>query len=96
MPDLGLTYHADLARLVIEQSKSMIAQETLNFSKHLIFDEKARRFDERYIDLRAYALQDGNGQVTVIPGGLTRVSQQNSRIINNSSGGLCKPTWVVR
>ncbi|MGP8125372.1 MAG: circularly permuted type 2 ATP-grasp protein [Nitrososphaerales archaeon] len=96
VPDMGPAYQIELARMVVEQSHSMIAQETLNFSKHLVFDEETGRFSERYVDLRVYAVQDGKGQVTVLPGGLTRVSLPNSRITNNSSGGLCKGTWVVR
>jgi len=95
VPDLGPTYQTELARMVVEQSHAMIAQESLNFSKHLIFDDETGRFSERYVDLRVYAVQGGKGQVTVLPGGLTRVSPPNSRITNNSSGGLCKGTWVV-
>ena len=47
-------------------------------------------------DLRVFAVQNGHGEVTVFPGGLTRVSEPNSRVTNNSSGGSCKPSWVVR
>ena len=73
-----------------------IAQETLDFSQHLIFDESSGEFEERYVDLRVFAVQNGHGEVTVFPGGLTRVSEPNSRVTNNSSGGSCKPSWVVR
>ena len=96
MPDLGGEFRANLARNIIEQPRMFIAQETLDFSRHLIFDEQTGEFDERYIDLRVFAVQNGRGEVTTLPGGLTRVSRANSRITNNSSGGLCKPTWVVR
>lgn len=96
MPDLGCEFRTSLARHIIEQPRMFIAQETLDFSMHLIFDEQAGSFEDRYIDLRVFAVQNGNGQVTSFPGGLTRVSRANSRITNNSSGGLCKPTWVVR
>jgi uncharacterized circularly permuted ATP-grasp superfamily protein len=96
MPDLGGEFRTSLARNIIEQPRMFIAQETLDFSRHLIFDEETSNFEDRYIDLRVFAVQDGRGQVTAFPGGLTRVSRANSRITNNSSGGLCKPTWVVR
>ena len=96
MPDLGGNYRANLARHIIEEPRVFIAQETLDFSKHLIFDDETGGFEERYIDLRVFAVQNGRGEATALPGGLTRVSQANSRITNNSSGGLCKPTWVVR
>ena len=96
MPDLGGEFRTNLARSIIEQPRMFIAQETLDFSKHLIFDEESGEFEERYIDLRVFAVQNGRGEATAFPGGLTRVSRANSRITNNSSGGLCKPTWVVR
>ncbi len=96
MPDLGGDYRTNLARHIIEEPRVFIAQETLDFSRHLIFDEETGGFEERYIDLRVFAVQNGRGEATAFPGGLTRVSKANSRITNNSSGGLCKPTWVVR
>ena len=71
-------------------------RKPLDFSRHLIFDDETGEFEERYIDLRVFAVQNGRGEATAFPGGLTRVSKANSRITNNSSGGLCKPTWVVR
>ena len=95
MPDLGVMYKSRLARQVIEQPQSFIAQETLDFSKHLVFDEQSGRMQERYVDLRVFATQNGDGEVSVFPGGLTRVSQPSSRVTNNSSGGSCKPSWVV-
>ncbi|MYC30447.1 MAG: circularly permuted type 2 ATP-grasp protein [Chloroflexi bacterium] len=96
LPDLGGEFRANLARNIIEQPRMFIAQETLDFSRHLIFDEESGAFEDRYIDLRVFAVQNGRGEATAFPGGLTRVSRPNSRITNNSSGGLCKPTWVVR
>ena len=80
---------------MIEQPQAFIAQDTLDFSQHLVFDESVGELQERYVDLRVFALQNGNGEVTVFPGGLTRVSEPSSRVTNNSSGGSCKPSWVV-
>ena len=96
LPDLDRGYRNRLAQQLIEQPQVFIAQETLDFSRHLVFDESGGRFEERYVDLRVFAVQDGAGKVTVFPGGLTRVSEAQSRITNNSSGGSCKPSWVVR
>ncbi len=73
-----------------------IAQETLDFSRRLVFDEASGKFEERYVDLRVFAVQNGRGEVTVFPGGLSRVYEAKSRVTNNSSGGSCKPSWVVR
>ena len=62
----------------------------------MVFNEQTRSLEPHHIDLRVFAVQSGDGTVSVFPGGLTRVAQPGSRITNNSSGGLCKPTWVVR
>jgi uncharacterized circularly permuted ATP-grasp superfamily protein len=43
-----------------------------------------------------FATQGADEEITVFPGGLTRVALEGGRITNNSTGGLCKPTWVVR
>ena len=96
MPDLAGNYRAQLARQIIENPRAMIAQETIEFAQHVIFDEESGEYDDRYIDLRVYAVQNGRGEATAFPGGLTRVSRAGNRVTNNSSGGLCKPTWVVR
>ena len=96
MPDLDKGYRSRLAQQLIEQPQVFIAQETLDFSRHLVFDEAGGEFEERHVDLRVFAVQNGRGEVTVFPGGLTRVSEANSRVTNNSSGGSCKPSWVVR
>ena len=96
MPDLDVSYRSRMARNIIEQPRAYIAQETLDFSRHLIFDEATGSFEERYVDLRVFAVQNGRGEAHAFPGGLTRVANANSRITNNSSGGLCKPTWVIR
>ncbi len=96
LPDLDKGYRSRLAQQLIEQPQVFIAQETLDFSQHMVFDESRGEFEERYVDLRVFAVQNAHGEVTVFPGGLTRVSEANSRVTNNSSGGSCKPSWVVR
>ena len=96
MPDLGSAYRSRLSQQLIEQPQAFVAQETLDFSQHLVLDESQGEFQQRYVDLRVFAIQNGYGEVTVFPGGLTRVSEPSGRITNNSSGGSCKPSWVVR
>jgi uncharacterized circularly permuted ATP-grasp superfamily protein len=95
MPEMGEGHKQSLAQQVIERPQAFIAQETLDFSKHMSLDEESGALEERFVDLRVYAVQDGDGKVTVFPGGLTRVSKPRTRITNNSSGGACKPTWVL-
>jgi uncharacterized circularly permuted ATP-grasp superfamily protein len=49
----------------------------------------------RYVDLRPFAVNDGE-QVWVLPGGLTRVALvEGSRVVNSSQGGGSKDTWVL-
>lgn len=96
MPDLGEGYKAQVADRILQNPLMFIAQETLDFSQHMVFNEQDLLLNPHHIDLRVFAVQGGDGTVTVFPGGLTRVAQSGSRITNNSSGGLCKPTWVVR
>ena len=96
MPDLGEGYKARVANNILQNPLMFIAQETLDFSQHMVFNEHVGSLEPHHIDLRVFAVQSGDGNVSVFPGGLTRVAQSDSRITNNSSGGLCKPTWVVR
>ena len=96
MPDLGSSYKARVANNILQNPLMFIAQETLDFSQHLVFNEQTGGLEPHHVDLRVFAVQSGDGSVSVFPGGLTRVAQSGSRITNNSSGGLCKPTWVVR
>ena len=96
MPDLGESYKARVANNILQNPLMFIAQETLDFSQHMVFNETTGGLEPHHIDLRVFAVQSGDGSVSVFPGGLTRVAQPGSRITNNSSGGLCKPTWVVR
>ena len=96
MPDLGDIYRTNITQQIVERLEAFIAQETLDFYKHMVVDVDSGRLVERFIDLRVFAFQDASGNVTVPPGGLTRVSSEGTRITNNSSGGMCKPTWVVQ
>ncbi len=96
MPDLGEGYKARVANNILQNPLMFIAQETLDFSQHMVFNEQVPGMEPHHVDLRVFAIQSGDGTVSVFPGGLTRVAQSGSRITNNSSGGLCKPTWVVK
>ena len=96
MPDLGEGYKSRVASNILQNPLMFIAQDTLDFPQHMVFNDETRRLEPHHIDLRVFAVQSGDGNVSVFPGGLTRVAQSGSRITNNSSGGLCKPTWVVR
>ncbi len=53
------------------------------------------RLRPRHLDLRPFAVNDGE-KVWVLPGGLTRVAlPENSLVVNSSQGGGSKDTWVL-
>lgn len=95
MPDLGAAYKTRVAHQILENPDAFIAQETLDFSQHVVLNGQTGALEPRHVDLRVFAVQGADGEVTVFPGGLTRVAVEGGRITNNSSGGSCKPTWVI-
>jgi uncharacterized circularly permuted ATP-grasp superfamily protein len=53
------------------------------------------RLGPRHLDLRPFAINDGQ-QIWVVPGGLTRVALvEGSLVVNSSQGGGSKDTWVT-
>ncbi|MGO3933001.1 circularly permuted type 2 ATP-grasp protein [Rhodopseudomonas pseudopalustris] len=49
----------------------------------------------RHVDLRPFVLS-GRDDITVVPGGLTRVAlQEGSLVVNSSQGGGTKDTWIL-
>ncbi|PDW02517.1 circularly permuted type 2 ATP-grasp protein [Candidatus Viridilinea mediisalina] len=73
--------------------RNYIAQPTLQLSRAPCFIEG--RVDPRHVDLRPYVLTSGD-QITVVPGGLTRVAlRRGSLVVNSSQGGGSKDTWVL-
>ena len=95
-PDLGPAARRRAGEHILEQPQMLMAQECLDFSQHMVLNAATGALEGRYVDLRVFAMQDGSGQVTVFPGGLTRVAPAGSRITSLPAGGLCKPTWVLR
>jgi carboxylate-amine ligase len=79
------------------QPERYIAQEVIALSTHPTFDGEGMY--PHHVDLRAFVhLRPGPGDsVTahVMPTGLTRVAVRGSRIVNSSSGGGSKDTWIL-
>ena len=78
------------------QPERFIAQETIALSTHPTFDGEGMY--PHHVDLRAFVhlRPDGTDGVKaeVMPAGLTRVAAHGSRIVNSSSGGGSKDTWI--
>jgi uncharacterized circularly permuted ATP-grasp superfamily protein len=73
--------------------RNYIAQPTLQLSRAPCFVDG--RVEPRHVDLRPYILNGGD-QITIAPGGLTRVAlRRGSLVVNSSQGGGSKDTWVL-
>jgi uncharacterized circularly permuted ATP-grasp superfamily protein len=74
--------------------RGWIAQPVVTFSTcPTVVD--GGRVDARHVDLRPFAVNDGD-EIYVLPGGLTRVAlPEGSLVVNSSQGGGSKDTWVL-
>ncbi len=83
----------DLRTKVVADPRGWIAQEVVRLSASPTHTGSA--FGPRHIDLRPFAVNDGE-RVWVAPGGLTRVAlPERSLVVNSSQGGGSKDTWVL-
>jgi uncharacterized circularly permuted ATP-grasp superfamily protein len=77
---------------IIAAPEKYIAQPTLALSACPTFVEAG--IAPRHIDLRPFVLSGRD--VTLVPGGLTRVAlREGSLVVNSSQGGGTKDTWVL-
>ncbi|EIV90944.1 circularly permuted type 2 ATP-grasp protein [Frankia sp. QA3] len=87
---------AELAELrvrVSDDPRGWIAQRVVKLSTSPTLT--GDRLGPRHVDLRPFAVNDGN-KVWVLPGGLTRVAlPRGSLVVNSSQGGGSKDTWVL-
>jgi carboxylate-amine ligase len=74
-----------------------VAQETIDFSTHVLCEteDEGFRLRDSYADYRIHALAPDEQTVWVVPGAMTRVAAPGSRLVNVSSGGVTKDTWVL-
>jgi uncharacterized circularly permuted ATP-grasp superfamily protein len=79
---------------VMHSPRNYIAQPTIMLSTAPCFIDG--NVEARHVDLRPYILNGGEN-VTIVPGGLTRVAlRRGSLVVNSSQGGGSKDTWVLR
>jgi uncharacterized circularly permuted ATP-grasp superfamily protein len=77
---------------ILRTPEKYIAQPTLASSACPTFVEVG--IAPRHIDLRPFVLS--GREVTLVPGGLTRVAlREGSLVVNSSQGGGTKDTWVL-
>ena len=84
---------AEFADKIRDNPRGFIAQPTISLSQHPTFVDG--RIEGRHVDLRPFILFGRD--ITVLPGGLTRVAlRKGSLVVNSSQGGGTKDTWVLR
>ncbi|KOX12834.1 hypothetical protein ADK67_45395 [Saccharothrix sp. NRRL B-16348] len=82
-----------LRRTIRANPRGWIAQPVVQLST--VPTKVGDRLAPRHVDLRPFAVNDGNS-IFVLPGGLTRVAlPEGSLIVNSSQGGGSKDTWVL-
>jgi uncharacterized circularly permuted ATP-grasp superfamily protein len=80
-------------RLIEEAPERWIAQQTVALSTVPTVQPDGS-LAPRHVDLRPFAVY--GDEISIIPGGLTRVAlREGSMIVNSSQGGGSKDTWVL-
>jgi uncharacterized circularly permuted ATP-grasp superfamily protein len=84
---------AAIGKKIRDDPRGWIAQPMMQLST--VPTQIDDKLTPRYVDLRPFAVNDGD-DVWVLPGGLTRVALvEGSRVVNSSQGGGSKDTWVL-
>jgi uncharacterized circularly permuted ATP-grasp superfamily protein len=92
-PDASDKELATVSKKIRDDPRSWIAQPMMELST--VPTQIDSELAPRYVDLRPFAVNDGD-EVWVLPGGLTRVALvEGSRVVNSSQGGGSKDTWVL-
>ena len=87
----------EFRREVEENPVEYVAQRPLEFSTHVLCETGEGEFVLRdsHADYRVHALAPDAETVEVVPGAMTRVAAPGSKLVNISSGGKMKDTWVI-
>ncbi len=92
-PDASERELVATAKKIRSDPRGWIAQPVVQLST--VPTQIGDRLAPRHVDLRPFAVNDGEG-VWVLPGGLTRVAlTEGSLVVNSSQGGGSKDTWVL-
>ena len=89
----------EFRKMVEENPVEYVAQRPIDFSTHVLCsageDSGELTLRDSYADYRVHALSPDPGTVEVVQGAMTRVAAPGSRLVNISSGGVMKDTWVL-
>jgi len=88
----------EFRRQVEETPVEYVAQKTIDFSTHVLCETTEDTFVLRdaHADLRIHALAPDAETIEVVPGAMTRVAAPGNKLVNISSGGKMKDTWVLK
>jgi uncharacterized circularly permuted ATP-grasp superfamily protein len=87
----------EFRKQVEENPIEYVAQRPLEFSTHILCETEAGELvlHDSHADYRIHALAPDAQTVEVVPGAMTRVAAPGSKLVNISSGGKMKDTWVL-
>lgn len=88
----------EFRKMVEENPAEYVAQRPVDFSTHILcsVENDGLTLRDSYADYRIHAFVPDPETVEVVPGAMTRVAAPGSRLVNISSGGVMKDTWVLR
>jgi uncharacterized circularly permuted ATP-grasp superfamily protein len=91
-PTASAAQREEFRERILAAPEKYIAQPTLSLSACPTFVESG--VAPRHVDLRPFILS--GREITLVPGGLTRVAlREGSLVVNSSQGGGTKDTWVL-
>ena len=91
-PTASAAQREEFRQRILDNPAQYIAQPTLSLSACPTFVESG--VAPRHVDLRPFILSGRD--ITLVPGGLTRVAlREGSLVVNSSQGGGTKDTWVL-
>jgi len=91
-PQSTAAQREEFRQRIIAEPRNYIAQPTLMLSRAPCYING--QIEGRHVDLRPFTLS--GTEVTIVPGGLTRVAlKRGSLVVNSSQGGGSKDTWVL-
>jgi uncharacterized circularly permuted ATP-grasp superfamily protein len=87
----------EFRNMVEENPVEYVAQNPVDFSTNVLcsVEDGEITLHDSYADYRIHGFAPDPETVEVIPGAMTRVAAPGSRLVNVSSGGVTKDTWVL-
>ncbi|MGH8493721.1 MAG: circularly permuted type 2 ATP-grasp protein [Moraxellaceae bacterium] len=93
-PNLNAEELAALAERIRRRPQAYVAQERVQLARSPIWNPEPNTFSGHATGIRVYAVATERGYV-VMPGGLTRVSSEDTAdVVSMQRGGTSKDTWV--